>query len=162
MDGEKIACPFCQELIPSSSETCPVCREDLPEGWAAKARGFLRYGIPPMDGFGMGPVGSRSPSSPTKQDKQTEATRFRTLGGYSTLLRIFGWLCGGFAVLILMVSFSGGKVALIVAWPSAIAAVVIGLGFVVSSEVISCFLAIEENTRTIARTVEKLSRQPSR
>ena len=82
-----------------------------------------------------------------EQEEFKEEYQFKTLLGYGKFISGFGWLVVILSVLAIIIGLaSGGEEAFTVAG-GAIFVIILGIGMVISGQVISCFVSIEKNTR---------------
>jgi len=88
-----------------------------------------------------------TPNYPTSTIEGTY--KFKTLLGYGKFISGFGWLMillgiGGVLMPLLGLVFTGGTTILLL---GCFALIAFGLPFIISGQLISCFVEIEKNTR---------------
>lgn len=96
-------------------------------------------------------------SVPSSKGSPAEAdNHFKTLSGYGMFLSGFGWFV--IVLGIVMVIALSNKLGLGGSIILCAVSVLSGIGFVVSGQVVSCFVAIEKNTRTTNELLKNLKR----
>jgi len=83
---------------------------------------------------------------------------FKTLLGYGQFIAGCGWILIFLAAIVLLVGLAGSIIGLVTGIASSIALVIVGISFVVSGQVISCFVSIERNTRETNELLKQLNK----
>jgi hypothetical protein len=94
-----------------------------------------------------------------EQGSETNASPgFRTLLGYGQLMAGCGWFLVILAALVVVIALAGGGIGLFAGIASSVALVIAGISFVVSGQIISCFVSIERNTRESSALLKQLKK----
>lgn len=85
--------------------------------------------------------------SQTTVENDVDSYHFKALLGYGKFISGLGWVTVILGVIGIFAGLGSGKAGIVVA-SAAFFGVLAGIGLVASGQLISCFVAIEKNTRT--------------
>lgn len=87
--------------------------------------------------------------SETNDSSPTPDFQFKTLLGYGKFISGFGWFLEITSIFLILLSVIIRGNTMLPLLSSGIIAIITGISFIVSGQLISCFISIEKNTRAI-------------
>ena len=93
-------------------------------------------------------------NSASNETAKASKTKFKTLLGYGKFLSGFGWIISIFSLIMIIVGFTSGEAIGIPIALMSILLLISSILIVVIGQLISCFVAIEKNTRNTYELLE--------
>ena len=124
---------------------------------------YFSYIEPEREGSETKAIAAARPELRQEYERASQADRrFGTLRGYSNLVAGIGWVVVILGVVLAVVGVGVadtlGPTGVVAGVAAGIVIVVMGIGLVASGQVITCFVAIEENTRATYDLLQRRSK----